>query len=122
MTMERTTTSLTTSPRAAGPVWQRPPKSVWVPNWVKASPFIVLHLALIAAFFVPVTPLALVLCGLTYFWRMFGITGGYHRYFAPRSYKTSRVFQFVMAWLGCSTMQKGPLWWAAHHREHHRHS
>ena len=53
---------------------------------------------------------------------MFGITGGYHRYFAHRSYKTSRVFQFVLAWLGCSALQKGPLWWAAHHREHHRYS
>ena len=53
---------------------------------------------------------------------MFGITGGYHRYFAHRSYKTSRVFQFVLAWLGCSAVQKGPLWWAAHHRHHHRYS
>jgi stearoyl-CoA desaturase (delta-9 desaturase) len=123
MTMERITTSLTpTTARATGSVWQRPPKAGWVPNWIKAAPFIVLHLALIAAFFVPVTPLALVLCGLTYFWRMFGITGGYHRYFAHRAYKTSRVFQFVLAWLGCSTLQKGPLWWAAHHRGHHRHS
>src|SRR5579883_2530903 len=98
MTMERTTTSATTSARATGSVWQRPPKSEWVPNWVKAAPFIVLHLALIAAFFVPISTLGLVLCGLMYFWRMFGIVAGYHRYFAHRSYKTSRVFQFVLAW------------------------
>ena len=44
----------------------------------------------------------------------------YHRYFAHRSYRTSRVFQFFMACLGCSALQKGPLWWAAHHRQHHR--
>src|SRR5579884_2333145 len=93
-----------------------------LPNWVKAVPFIGLHLALVAVFFVPVDGWALALCALTYFWRMFGITGGYHRYFAHRSYKTSRVFQFVLAWLGCSSLQKGPLWWAAHHREHHRYS
>jgi stearoyl-CoA desaturase (delta-9 desaturase) len=54
--------------------------------------------------------------------RMFGITAGYHRYFSHRSYKTSRAFQFVLALLGCSALQKGPLWWAAHHREHHLHS
>ena len=53
---------------------------------------------------------------------MFGITGVYHRYFAHRSYKTSRVMQFLLAWLGCAALQKGPLWWASHHRQHHRHS
>ena len=62
------------------------------------------------------------LCAFTYFIRMFGITGVYHRYFAHRSYKTSRVVQFCLAWLGCSALQKGPLWWASHHREHHRYS
>ena len=66
--------------------------------------------------------LDLLLCAACYGARMFGITAGYHRYFAHRSYKTSRPFQFVMACLGCSALQKGPLWWAAHHRHHHRHS
>jgi len=102
-------------PRPAGFFW-------FLPACLKSSPFIGLHLALVAVFFVPAEPLALVLCATLYFWRMFGITGGYHRYFAHRAYKTSRVFQFLLACLGCSAMQKGPLWWAAHHREHHRHS
>jgi len=93
-----------------------------LPNWIKAAPFILLHLALLTVFLVPVTWPAVLLCAVTYYLRMFGITAGYHRYFAHRAYKTSRVFQFVLAWLGCSAMQKGPLWWAAHHREHHRHS
>jgi stearoyl-CoA desaturase (delta-9 desaturase) len=53
---------------------------------------------------------------------MFAITAGYHRYFAHRSYKTSRPLQFVLAWLGCMAIQKGPLWWAAGHRRHHRYS
>jgi stearoyl-CoA desaturase (delta-9 desaturase) len=51
--------------------------------------------------------------------RMFGITAGYHRYFAHKTYRTGRVFQFVLALLGCSALQKGPLWWAAGHRRHH---
>jgi stearoyl-CoA desaturase (delta-9 desaturase) len=89
---------------------------------VKAAPFVAFHLALLAAFFVPVTATALVLCATAYLLRMFGITAGYHRYFAHRAFKTSRVFQFMLAWLGCSSMQKGPLWWASHHREHHRFS
>ncbi|MCA9323446.1 MAG: acyl-CoA desaturase, partial [Planctomycetes bacterium] len=53
---------------------------------------------------------------------MFAITGFYHRYFSHRAFKTSRVFQGVMAVVGASAAQRGPLWWAAHHRGHHRHS
>ncbi|MGH7288907.1 MAG: acyl-CoA desaturase, partial [Myxococcota bacterium] len=52
--------------------------------------------------------------------RAFGLTAGYHRYFAHRSFRTSRAFQFALAWLGASAAQLGPLWWAAHHRRHHR--
>ncbi len=52
--------------------------------------------------------------------RMFFVTGAYHRYFAHRSYKTSRWFQFVLALGATSTAQKGVLWWAAHHRHHHK--
>lgn len=54
--------------------------------------------------------------------RMFGLTAGYHRYFAHRSYKTSRFFQFLLALLGTTATQKGPLWWAGHHRSHHKYS
>jgi stearoyl-CoA desaturase (Delta-9 desaturase) len=52
--------------------------------------------------------------------RMFFVTAGNHRYFSHRSYRTSRVFQFLMALGGVATGQKGVLWWAAHHRRHHR--
>jgi stearoyl-CoA desaturase (delta-9 desaturase) len=52
--------------------------------------------------------------------RMFFITAGNHRYFSHRSYRTSRVFQFLMALGGVATGQKGVLWWASHHRKHHR--
>jgi stearoyl-CoA desaturase (delta-9 desaturase) len=58
----------------------------------------------------------------TYFLRMFAITGGYHRYFAHRSYKTSRAVQFLIAFLGGTSIQKGALWWAANHRLHHKFS
>ncbi len=54
--------------------------------------------------------------------RMFGLTAGYHRYFSHRSYKTSRGFQFALALLGSTATQKGVLWWAAHHRAHHKYS
>jgi stearoyl-CoA desaturase (delta-9 desaturase) len=62
------------------------------------------------------------LAAASYCVQVFGITAGYHRYFSHRAFKTSRVFQFVLAWLGCSAMQNGPLWWASEHRTHHRFS
>lgn len=58
----------------------------------------------------------------SYFIRMFGITAGYHRYFSHNAYKTSRVMQFLLGYLGATAMQKGPLWWGAHHRNHHKYS
>jgi stearoyl-CoA desaturase (delta-9 desaturase) len=57
-----------------------------------------------------------------YLVRIFVITGGYHRYFSHRTFKTSRAFQFILAALTPMTVQKGPLWWAAHHRNHHKYS
>ena len=96
-----------------------------LPNFIKTLPFIALHLACIAVLFLPnfgLSLTALGLCAFTYFVRIFGITAVYHRYFAHRSYKTSRPMQFLLASLGCSALQKGPLWWASHHRRHHRYS
>jgi len=103
-------------------VQQTPSRFAKVPNWLLCAPFIGMHLACVAVFFTGVDATALLLCGAAYFIRMFGITAGYHRYFAHRAYKTSRLGQFVLAWLGCSALQRGPLWWAAQHRGHHRHS
>ena len=55
------------------------------------------------------------------FWlRIFGITAGYHRYFAHRAYKTSRVFQFILGFIAQSSMQSGLIWWASKHRDHHK--
>jgi stearoyl-CoA desaturase (delta-9 desaturase) len=79
-----------------------------------------MHFACLGAFFTGAGALPLALCGACYLLQVFGVTAGYHRYLAHRSFKTGRAFQFVLAWLGCSAAQKGPLWWAARHRHHHR--
>lgn len=81
-----------------------------------------IHAACLLALWTGVSLLDAALCATLVFTRMFGITGGYHRYFAHRTYKTGRVMQFALAWLGCSALQKGPLWWAAGHRRHHRYA
>lgn len=83
---------------------------------------VLIHLATVWAFFRG-TDLGLVtLAVVFYFVRMFAITAGYHRYFAHRSYKTSRAMQFILALLGTTATQKGPLWWASTHRVHHKYS
>ncbi len=84
------------------------------------APFIAMHLAPLAAIWTGVGWQDLVLCAGLYFTRMFFITAGYHRYFSHRSYRMGRVPQFFMALGGITAVQKGPLWWAGHHREHHR--
>jgi stearoyl-CoA desaturase (delta-9 desaturase) len=53
---------------------------------------------------------------------MFFLTAGFHRYFAHRTFKTSRAFQVVLAVGGTLAAQKGVLWWAANHRIHHRYA
>ena len=84
--------------------------------------YYVIHAACLLAFYTGVSATDVALCLGTYYLRMWGITGGYHRYFAHKSFKTSRVFQFVLAFIGCMATQKGPLWWAGGHRRHHRYS
>lgn len=86
------------------------------------SLFVMLHLAVVAAFFSPFTPSLLVWLLATYAVRMFGISAGYHRYFSHRSYRLGRLAQFLMAFLAQTSAQKGVLWWAAQHRDHHRYS
>ena len=87
-----------------------------------ALPFIVLHFSCFAAFWSGITWQAVAICVTLYWLRMFAITAGYHRYFSHRAYATSRLFQFVLAFLAQSTTQKSVLWWAAKHRHHHLHS
>ncbi len=92
-------------------------------DWVKSIPFLAVHLVALGA--VVLGPFSWGLLALaigSYYVRMFGITAGYHRYFSHRSYRTGRAFQLVLAVLGATSTQKGVLWWAAHHRDHHRFS
>ena len=91
-------------------------------NWQRTLPFIFLHLGCLAVFWVGISPVAVVAAVFLYLIRMFAITGFYHRYFSHKTFKTSRFMQFLFAVLGNSSMQRGPLWWAATHRHHHKHS
>ncbi|WP_316978250.1 acyl-CoA desaturase [Shumkonia mesophila] len=85
-------------------------------------PFVLAHLACLAAVWTGVSPADVALAFGLYALRMFGVTAGYHRYFSHRTFKTGRVFQFILAFIAQSSAQRGILWWAANHRHHHRFS
>lgn len=85
-------------------------------------PFISVHLGCLLIFVSGWSWTALGIALFLYVVRAFGITAGYHRYFSHRAFKTSRAFQFILALIGTSAGQMGPLWWAGHHRIHHRRS
>jgi stearoyl-CoA desaturase (delta-9 desaturase) len=87
---------------------------------VSLGVFLFIHLACLAAIWTGVTWRAVGIAVALYWVRMFAVTAGYHRYFAHRSFKTSRAFQFLLALVGTTCVQKGPLWWASVHRRHHR--
>lgn len=91
-------------------------------NIIKQLLFWAIHLGCIGVLWVGFSWTAVAVCLALYVIRMFTITGVYHRYFSHRSYQTSRWFQFVLAFLGTTSAQKGPIWWASHHRHHHQHS
>jgi len=84
--------------------------------------FVALHLACLGILWVGVSATAVAVAVGLYLVRMLFVTAFYHRYFAHRSFRTSRAFQFLMAFAGCTAGQRGPLWWAGHHRRHHAYS
>ena len=91
-------------------------------DWVRAIPLILVHVLCLGVLLVGWSWTAVGAAIGLYFIRMFAITGWYHRYFSHRTFKTSRGCQFLFALLGASCAQRGPLWWAGHHRHHHVYS
>ncbi len=91
-------------------------------DWGGMLPFFLVHVVCLSTFWVGVSWAAFGACLVMLFLRMFALTAGYHRYFSHRTYKTSRAFQFLLALIGTTSGQMGPLWWAAHHRHHHLHA
>lgn len=85
-------------------------------------PFWAVHAVCFAAIWTGITWQSVAIAVAFYGLRIFGIGAGYHRYFSHKTFKTSRWFQFVLAFLAMTTAQKGVLWWAEKHRRHHKYS
>ena len=91
-------------------------------DWLRIVPLLFLHLMCLGVLWVGWSWAAVGVATLLYFVRMFAITGFYHRYFSHKAFKTNRFWQFMFGVMGNAAVQRGPLWWAAHHRHHHRYT
>lgn len=91
-------------------------------EWVRCIPFLILHAGCLIVLWAGWSPFAVGTAVALYFGRMFAVTGIYHRYFSHKTYRTSRAGQFLLALWGATAVQRGALWWAYHHRNHHQHS
>ena len=89
-------------------------------DWLRIVPLLFLHLMCLGVCWVGWSWTAIGVALLLYCIRMFAITGFYHRYFSHKAFKTNRFWQFIFGAMGNASVQRGPLWWAAHHRHHHR--
>lgn len=120
----------TGKPRAALVAWFDSSASASAPaggddrqiDWLRVLPFIGLHAGCLAVLWVGWSTTAVIVAIALYVTRMFAITGFYHRYFSHRAFRTSRAAQLAFAILGATAVQRGPLWWASHHRHHHAHA
>lgn len=88
-------------------------------DYIRLAVFMMFHLAVLGVIYTGVSSAAVIVCLSLYFARMFFVTAFYHRYFSHRSYRANRLFQLLMGIAGCTAGQRGPLWWASHHRFHH---
>src|SRR5580698_10230570 len=87
----------------------------------RSIPFFLIHLgAVVGVGILGFSWKGVLLAVALYYVRMFGVTAGYHRYFSHRAFRTSRAGQFLLALLATSSSQKGVIWWASHHRTHHK--
>jgi stearoyl-CoA desaturase (delta-9 desaturase) len=101
-------------------VSQAIPTRYWKVRLDVFIPYVLVHLGCLGVFWTGLTRTGILVCLVSYYVRQFALGVGYHRYFAHRSFKTSRAMQFVLALVGSLCLQRGPLWWAETHRHHHR--
>ena len=106
----------------SGPRRARLSPAVLFHHVVNLSPMVLVHAGALAAFFTGGAWWEWMLFPAMIYFRGLFVTIGYHRYFSHRSFKTSRMFQFIIGFFCCANFQQGPLWWALYHRRHHRHS
>ena len=93
-----------------------------LPNIVQIVIFWTVQASALLVFAVPFRWAFVAVWAASHFLRAIGLTLAFHRYFAHRAFKMNRVARFVWTWIGTAAMQKGPIWWAGHHVNHHKYA
>ena len=91
-----------------------------LPNIVQIVLFWLVQVSALLALVVPFKWSYVGVWAISHFLRAIGLTLAFHRYFAHRAFQMNRVARFVWTLIGTAAMQKGPLWWAGHHVNHHK--
>ncbi|KAJ5161943.1 hypothetical protein N7492_007335 [Penicillium capsulatum] len=90
-------------------------------NWINTTLILIVPIiGCVAAFFTPLRIPTALWAVLYYFWTGLGITAGYHRLWAHRSYEASRPLKIFLACVGGGSIQGSIRWWSSKHRAHHR--
>ena len=91
-----------------------------LPALVQVMIFWTIQASALFVFAVPFRWAYVALWAGAHFVRAVGLTLAFHRYYAHRAFKMGRVTRFIWTFIGTAAMQKGPLWWAGHHVNHHK--
>jgi stearoyl-CoA desaturase (Delta-9 desaturase) len=91
-----------------------------LPTLIQVSIFWLIQASALLIFVVQFRWAYVGLWAASHFLRAVGLTLAYHRYYAHRAFKMGRITRFVWTFIGVAAMQKGPLWWAGHHVNHHK--
>lgn len=92
-------------------------------NWLNVTFIIFVPLATrISTYWVPLQFKTAVWSVVYYFNTGLGITAGYHRLWAHRSYKASLPLRIYLAAVGAGAVEGSARWWSRDHRAHHRYT
>lgn len=90
-------------------------------NWLHVSLLVFVPLlGLTGAIFTPMQRKTMLWAIVYYFMTGLGITAGYHRLWAHRSYTASLPLKIMLAAIGGGAVEGSIRWWSRDHRAHHR--
>jgi stearoyl-CoA desaturase (Delta-9 desaturase) len=90
--------------------------------WYNFLPLIGTVAALISCLWIPIGPTEIIMIIILWALTTIGISVGFHRYYAHRSFKTGKAMQMLFVVLGSLAGQGSLISWVAVHRRHHENS
>ncbi|KAJ5956648.1 Fatty acid desaturase type 1 core [Penicillium viridicatum] len=90
-------------------------------NWINTTLILIVPVGgIVAAFYTQLRAITAAWAFIYYFWTGLGITAGYHRLWAHRSYEAGLPIRIFLACVGGGAVQGSIRWWGSKHRAHHR--